>query len=289
VTTGGSAYCWGHNTYGELGDGTYTDRLTPTPVSGGLSFATVTAGRYHTCGVTTGWSAYCWGSNTDGQLGNGTMTDWNVPVPVSGGLSFAYVHAGDDHTCGQITADKSAYCWGANTYGQIGNFALVSPLATAPVPVTGGLPFPSLSAGSDHTCGSTDAETAYCWGRNSSGQLGDGTTTDRNYPDLVSTALSFITVSAGGHHTCGLEEAEFVAHCWGGNFDGQLGDGTLTDSRYPVLVSGSLKFTMVSAGDRHTCGVTSNGSVYCWGGNDEGQLGDGTTTERHTPVHVVFP
>lgn len=85
VTATGDAYCWGSNLYGELGDGTTTDRLTPTPVAGGLSFASVSAGLLHTCGVTTTGAAYCWGVNQSGALGDGTTTDRIVPTPVSGG------------------------------------------------------------------------------------------------------------------------------------------------------------------------------------------------------------
>ena len=84
VTTSGDAYCWGKNSFGQLGDGTTTDRLTPTPVIGGLTFPAISAGGNHTCGVTPSGDAYCWGDNTSGQLGDGTTTDSSVPVPVSG-------------------------------------------------------------------------------------------------------------------------------------------------------------------------------------------------------------
>ncbi|OLC99583.1 MAG: hypothetical protein AUI89_08550 [Gemmatimonadetes bacterium 13_1_40CM_3_65_8] len=117
VTSSGAAYCWGNNTVGELGDGTYgTDRLTPVAVSGGLTFAAVSAGFYFTCGVTTSRPAYCWGDNPAGELGNGTTTNSTTPVAVSGGLTFVAVSAGDAHTCG-VTPSGAAYCWGGNGYG----------------------------------------------------------------------------------------------------------------------------------------------------------------------------
>src|SRR3989441_171520 len=109
VTSSGAAYCWGNNTVGELGDGTYgTDRLTPVAVSGGLTFAAVSAGFYFTCGVTPSGAAYCWGNNAQGELGNGTTTSSTTPVAVSGGLTFAAVSAGNTHTCG-VTPSGAAY------------------------------------------------------------------------------------------------------------------------------------------------------------------------------------
>src|SRR5690349_3765917 len=113
------------------------------------------------------------------------------------------------------------------------------------------LTFTAVSAGAVHTCGLAVAGAAYCWGYNSDGQLGDGTTTSRPTPMLVAGGVTFTTVTAGGSHTCGVTAAG-AAHCWGDNPDGQLGDGTMTDRSSPVLVSGGVSFTAVSAGTFHT-------------------------------------
>src|SRR5207245_336067 len=119
VTTAGAAYCWGDNTDGELGNGTTTASATPVAVSGGLTFAAVSAGFYHTCGVTTPGAAYCWGFNGNGQLGNGTFTISPTPVAVSVGLTFAAVSVEQFDACGVTTAG-AAYCWGDNTDSQLG-------------------------------------------------------------------------------------------------------------------------------------------------------------------------
>jgi alpha-tubulin suppressor-like RCC1 family protein len=155
---------------------------------------------------------------------------------------------------------------------------------TAALTTTTGVMFAMVSAGSRHTCGVTPSGVAYCWGDNSSGQLGNGTTTNSATPVPVSGALSFATVSAGGNHTCGATSAG-VAYCWGDNSSGQLGNGTTTNSAMPIVVAGGHMYAALSAGGRHTCGVTGF-TVFCWGDNSSGQLGNGTLTNSSVPVAI---
>jgi alpha-tubulin suppressor-like RCC1 family protein len=287
LTAAGAAYCWGYNSFGELGDGTTTNyRLTPVLVAGGVSFAAVSAGFNHTCGLTAAGASYCWGANYFGQLGDGGTTQprW-TPVLVAGGVSFAVVSAGTGHTCG-LTAAGAAYCWGSNTFGSLGDGTTTG--RSTPGLVTGGVSFTAVSAGTGQTCGLTAAGAAYCWGRNFYGQLGDGTKTDRSTPGLVAGGVSFAAVSAGSSHTCGLTSAG-ATYCWGYNDLGQLGDGTWTTRLTPVLVAGGVSFGAVSAGGGHTCGLTATGAAYCWGYNAFGQLGDGTTTPLFTGRATLAP
>jgi len=237
VTPSGAAYCWGGNSDGELGDGTTNSpELVPTPVAGGLTFAAVSAGVYHTCGVTTSGAAYCWGSNAFGQLGDGTATDRLVPTAVAGGLTFTAVSTGWWHTCGATTSG-AAYCWGDN--GFLGDGTNTGRLV--PTAVAGGLTFTTLSAGPGETCGVTTSGAAYCWGYNAFGQLGDGTTTSRLIPTPVAGGLTFAAVSAGVEvetgHACGVTPGG-AAYCWGAsNGAGALGDGTTADRLVPTLVA----------------------------------------------------
>ena len=144
-----------------------------------------------------------------------------------------------------------------------------------------------VSAGSVHSCGLTAANEAYCWGAGGSGQLGDGTTTNRPRPAPVAGGLRFIQVSAGGNHTCGVTAAN-LAYCWGENLKGKLGDGTITQRAMPVAVLGAHRFRTVRAGGRHTCGVTLDNVAYCWGSNTEGQVGDSSDAGgRRRPVRVA--
>jgi alpha-tubulin suppressor-like RCC1 family protein len=143
-----------------------------------------------------------------------------------------------------------------------------------------------VSAGSNHTCGLTTDDRAYCWGNNDLGQLGDGTTTLSRRPVAVAGGLSFRQVSAGAAHTCGIT-LDNLAYCWGNNSVGQLGDRTTTGRLTPIPVSGGLRFRQVKSGGSHTCGVTTGNLAYCWGSNFHGQLGKGTSAGPKTCIGFV--
>ena len=306
VTPAGAAYCWGLAELGELGDGTTSfSRTSPglvQPYNGlpSISFATVIARARHTCGITPAGVSYCWGYGPFSG-GYGPMAH---PYPFAPGLILAALSAGGEdslsgvaYNCG-VTSAGAAYCLGGNSVGQLGDGTTAGNLY--PVAVLGGLTFAAVSAGgestmgggiltgglSPHTCGVTTGGTAYCWGDNSSGQLGDGTTTQRTSPVAVLGGLSLVVLSAGGAHTCGVTTAG-AAYCWGANSAGQLGDGTTTPRTTAVAVMGGLTFATLSAGGAHTCGVTTAGAAYCWGDNSTGALGNGSVTAQASPVAVL--
>jgi alpha-tubulin suppressor-like RCC1 family protein len=233
VTASGLAYCWGHNEWGQLGDGTSTDRVAPTPVAGRLTFSQVLPGAVHTCGTTTAQVAYCWGYNVFGQLGDGTVAKRLTPTRVAGDLKFTHVSAGD-HTCG-VTTDAKAYCWGDNFRGKLGDGTTTD--RHRPTLVAGGLRFDGVSAGSNASCGITAAGRVYCWGSNSYGQLGDGTIKARLTPTATVGGILFDRVNTAGTHACAVTGAG-KTYCWGSNYAGQLGDGTTTDRRRPTRVGG---------------------------------------------------
>ena len=301
VGTTGTAYCWGENSAGQLGNGSVTTlSTTPMAVAApvGVSFTDVSAGDSHACALSTTGVLYCWGDNRAGELGNGLTANSATPVPVSGMITFQSVSAGARYTCGIASAPtmNTAYCWGDNGNGQLGNDAIAADFSLAPLASAGGLTFAAVGASTTgfHTCGVTMANVAYCWGENFGGQVGDGTTADRVAPVAVSGGLSFAEVSAGDTHTCGVATSN-AAYCWGSNSVGQLGNNsTAAFSTIPVTVLGPgggvpLAFAEVSAGLAHSCGVTTTSAAnnaYCWGYNRDGQLGDGTTTSSSTPVAV---
>ncbi len=184
VTFTNEIYCWGRNDYGQLGDNSGIKQSnSPLRVPGTRSFKQVSTGRDLTCAVTTANRAFCWGYNGSGQVGDGsTLNRWE-PRQVAGTVLFERVTAGSGHACAEST-DNRAYCWGYNSSGALGDGTQTT--RTKPVPVTGGLWFGQLSAGNGYTCGVTSEDRqGYCWGQNSDGNLGDGTTTNRSSPTAV--------------------------------------------------------------------------------------------------------
>jgi alpha-tubulin suppressor-like RCC1 family protein len=291
----GVAFCWGWNNRGQLGIGSTSPDFhshPPTQVSGDHVFTSISAHGESTCGVRADGVALCWGLNSAGQLGDGTTTQRLVPTPVAGNHRFIAIAAGESrdfgefgmgHTCA-LRTDRQALCWGRNASGQLGDGTFVSRLE--PTLVSGGHQFTSLDAGLAQSCGVRSDGTLLCWGQNQFGQLGDGTTTPRHSPVEVLGVRDFTAVSLGGGQSCGLRTNGSMA-CWGWNEHGQLGDGTTTDRPTPAPPLGDPEFIAIGAGTFYTCGIRRDGVGLCWGSNLWGNLGDGTQENRLTPTAVV--
>lgn len=288
LTVQGGVKCWGTNGSGQLGDGTRTRRLTPVDVSGlDGSAKAIAAGGAHTCAAMTNGTVQCWGANSSGQLGNGSTQGSSIPVTALKLANVQAVAAGSSHTCALL--DMGAVtCWGSNAYGQLGDGVTASQ-RLSPWPIVAGLDAGVRAIDSKylHACVAMIDGSVRCWGLNGGGQLGDGTTSTRTTPvDVVGLAEPTLAVSTGGSHSCALGVSGGT-RCWGGNFDGTLGDGGSQDSLVPVDVVGLPASTQVSAGYRHTCATTPTGGAACWGNDLHGQLGNATATQRLTPVDVV--
>ena len=288
VTTRGTAYCWGSNTYGQLGDATTTSRLVPTLVVGGITWATVVAGVRHTCGLSNTGTAHCWGDNSNHALGDGTTTSRLSPNPVQttglSGIPFTLISVGKYHTCGKLTSGAT-YCWGFNATGQLGDGTTVS--RSSPVAVSGNAALSPIATGSDHTCGVTASNALSCWGGNSSGQVGNSTTVTQLSPSPVSGTRLWKSVTSSGNTTCGTDNTD-VGYCWGSGGFGQIGDGGTQNRSAPTAILTSLKWAQLSAGGSHACGITLTGKAYCWGSNASGQIGDGSAAATQ-PQPVIIP
>ena len=289
LTTLGGVKCWGYGEYGGPGTGFNGNESTPIDVPSLTSgVVSLTAGYYHNCAVTTAGGVKCWGLNTDGQLGNGSTQHRTSPLAVSGLTSgVASVSAGYGHTCALMNTGGLT-CWGRNTAGQLGDGTISNRLTPVAVPSLSGVA--SVFAGQMHTCAVTTAGGLKCWGADANGQLGnDAALTDKLIPVDVSGLTSGVASgSSGQSHTCAVTTSGALK-CWGLNTDGRLGDNTRVSRPTPVDVAGlAAGVSRVSAGQSHTCAVTTSGAVKCWGSDGFGQLGNDTSTDsKLIPVDVL--
>ncbi len=302
----GSPYCWGTNSYGQLGNGSYSDSFVPAAVnrSGVLLNKTIkkfAIGDQHTCSIASDDNAYCWGKNTNGELGDNTWISSSLPVPIykSGSLfdkTILDITAGHSHTC-VIASDNNGYCWGLNNHGQIGVGDLVSYKEPKAVFIGGelsGKTLKSIKAGRQHTCAIASDNYVYCWGSNGSGQLGNNSSADALTPTKIITngVLNEKTskqISSGDYHTCTIASDD-KPYCWGAGWGGQLGNGTkVQDSMTPVATytDGILlneKIINISSGISHNCVITQSKRVACWGDNNFGQLGNNSKESSSIPL-----
>lgn len=283
-----TAYCWGPNDRGELGDGSFLDKRGPSAVIGGHQWKLIDAGMSHVCGITLDGQTYCWGNNFRGALGLGDGTLGGAspqPLEVSGRIAFVTIAAGSGTSCG-LTADGAAYCWGINDNGMLGDGQQprLGSETDHPVPVAGNLRFLSIAVGAYNVCGVTPEGHAYCWGYG--GVLGDGTVNASSSPVPVAGDLRWQSLSVGSGHTCGLTR-EGAAYCWGNGERGRFGNGDTTIVLMPRLIADAGKYARIVAGGRHTCAITPLSTALCWGYGEYGQLGHGFMRDELRPVQVA--
>ena len=248
-------------------------------------YLAVAAGQYHACAVRADRSMWCWGLNTSGQVGTGTTDAFFVrPAAAGGATDWASVTAGAAFTCGLNEVGK-IYCWGTNGNGQLGDGTTAA--KSAPTPVGGGFSdWVALDAGTAHVCGLRADGSLYCWGRNTSGQVGDDTLVDKRDPTEVAGG-PWASVSAGVDFTCAIREEDHTLWCWGLGTSRQLGTGLTTSSQVPVQEKTlATDWASVTAGNTFACGVKMDGTRWCWGANAVGQGGDGTVATITEPKQV---
>jgi alpha-tubulin suppressor-like RCC1 family protein len=286
----GGVKCWGYNGQGQLGNGSTNDAATPQAVGGLASgVVAIAAGQFHTCAILTAGTIRCWGRNGNGQLGDGSVnpTGTGMPSTVSNIASGATaVTAGAAHTCAIVAGGLQ--CWGRNPEGQLDDASTSDKHVPSPSPtLTSGIL--AIAAGGYHTCAILTGGELRCWGWNGYGQLGDNTlvNTNANPAVAVSGLASGVTSVGGGFsHTCAIVAG--AAKCWGYNNFGQLGNGTLTDTKTPVAVTGIASgATAVQVGLYSSCAqvvVSAVSQLNCWGLNANGQLGRGDLVNRLAPT-----
>lgn len=251
LTSGGTVSCWGRNNAGQLGTNTVPDADSPQSVGTLSGIVDIAAHEVGTCAVQDNGDAHCWGDNQDGQLGDGSLDPRSrVPVTVdrfaAGNPQFRQIDVGRRHACALDDAG-TAYCWGDDSVGQLGDSG---PSSGSSVPVqvaAGGRTFALLDVGTDTSCATDEQFSVSCWGRNAAGQLGSGGTVDRDVPTTIAR-------------------------------------GELTG--LPLFAESRTLLVEVDTNARHTCAIDLFGIVYCWGANDNGEFGDRTRTGSAVPARV---
>ena len=281
---------WGNNDYGGLGINSTGNRSSPVQtVTGGTKWKQVACGYGMTAAIKTDGTLWAWGLNSSGELGDNTTTNRSSPVQTVVGGTWNYIACGYRFTIG-IKTDMTLWAWGANDWGQLGNNTTVprsSPVQT----IAGGTNWVQAACthGGFRASAAIKADgTLWTWGRNTTGQLGDNTTTPRSSPVQTVTGGTTWKQVACGYGITAAVKTDGTLWLWGQNYQGQIGDGTTTRRTSPVqTVSAGTTWKQVACGYRHCVAVKTDGTLWAWGVNSSGELGDGTVTNRASPVQTV--
>ncbi len=296
----GTVWSWGWNHYGQLGTGGAipgSDSNVPAKITGLTGMTAVAAGGYHSLALTSGGAVKAWGHNNYGQLGNGVTlpgSDSSSPVTVSSLTNVKAIAAGGYHSLA-LKNDGTVWAWGFGLDGELGDGLHTTSSTRVQVSFPNGTPpIKAIAAGLYHSLAIDNNGTVWAWGRNVNGQLGDGSTTQRNSPVQVHVITGIVAIAGGGSddtqtyvggsHSLALKNDGSV-WAWGYNANGQLGNGTYADSDVPVEVLTGAKG--IAAGGWHSMAISSsNGTVAAWGLNNQGQIGNGTLSTSGVPVMV---
>jgi alpha-tubulin suppressor-like RCC1 family protein len=304
VTSSGEVFSWGKNYNSDLANGSTTDSDLPvrSMLPAGTKVVAVAASSDSSFALTSTGAVLGWGLNDQGQLGDGASGNNNVPpgnVSLPAGTTVIAIAAGSLHTLA-LTSTGAVLAWGYNAQGELGDGNRKNADVPVKVKLPAGAKVTAIAAGGYESLALTSSGAVYAWGYNADGELGDGSTTNSDVPVKVKLSAKVSAIAVGGDangvgsvhpgpgHSLAATSSGAV-YAWGYNADGELGNGTTTNSDKPVKVILSAAVTALAAGQLNSLAATSSGAVYAWGGNDFGQLGDGSYAESKVPVRVRVP
>ena len=281
IDSEGNLWAWGDNRYGQLGDGTITDKIVPMQIKQGTKFKEISAGNFYSLAIDSEGNLWTWGSNDSGRLGDGTTTQRISPVQIKSGTKFKEISAGIEHSLA-IDSEGNLWAWGNNMYGQLGDGTTTQKIS--PVQIKSGTKFTQIS-GANHSLAIDEEGNLWTWGWNAYGQLGDGTKEDKTLPMQITNGIKFVKIAAGNISNGAIDE-EGNLWTWGTNIHGQLGDGTNVDKLIPTQVLKNIKFSSIVSGVNSFSAIDIYQNMWSWGYNEEGNVGDGTTTNRSEPIII---
>ena len=296
LTATGQVLAWGADDQGQLGVPAQSAPIThPVTVPIPAPVTSVQSGCSFSTALDTSGRVWTWGSNSVGQLGTGSPAPFNAtPTMVSlpTGTIVKTISAGEGFGVA-LNATGKLFAWGIDNRGQLGDGGHRTG-STVPVRVhlPSGTTATFVASGSEHSLALTSTGRVLAWGDNDFGQLGDGTTIERDTPVRITMPSSVKKVTkliGGGVFSLALTGAGHLL-AWGSNAFGELGDGTFTDHLQPEPVAlGSTTVTSAAAGGLHVLARTSNGGILAWGENEFGQLGNNSTTNSNVPITPDIP
>lgn len=282
IDVDGKLWAWGANYDGELGDGTTINRTTPAFIDYS-SWLDVSAGLSHSLGLKNDGTIWAWGRNAIGQLGTGTARDTSSLAQNGTGSNWTKIAAGANHSAA-IKSDGTLWTWGSDEYGQLGNGGTNTALIS-PEKVDFATDWQKVYASEYNTFAIKTNGTLWGCGRNNVGQVGDGTTSNKNVFVQIGIVTNWSEISSGRYFAVGLQ-TDGSLWAWGDNFYGQLGDGTNIGKTIPTKIGAATDWKIIACGAEHIVAQKTNGTIYAWGNGQNGALGINSDANFNTPKQV---
>ena len=282
----GTLWAWGKNNTAQLGIGTNTDVNVPTQINTDTNWQQFSIGNIHTIALKTNGTLWAWGNNGAGQLGDGTTISTTVPAQIGVETDWSSISCGAGYSL-SIKTNGTLWAWGRNDLGQLGDGTNIDKISPTQIGSDSNWQVISAGAGTGTSLAIKTDGTLWAWGDNTFGQLGDGTTTNKNQPIQIGTATNWWKIASHcSEHSLAIK-TDGTLWAWGKNYYGQLGDGTHTNQSVPIQIGTATNWKEVSLGGFHSLGLKTDGTLWGWGDNNYyGQLGDGYPNDQNSPIMI---